>query len=201
MIILDVPQRSDEWFKARAGIPSASEFDKILTPLGSPSKQADKYMKHLARERLTGPSKEGYQNATMLRGIELEVEARLYFEMLYDVEIKEVGFCYSDEKKLYGCSPDGLNESFGLEIKCPEDHTHITYLFENKLPTDYIPQVQGGMLVTGFSSWYFLSYFPGLAPLIIQVLRDWDYTARLKVALDEFCIELDELTERLRKLI
>ncbi len=200
MIILDIPQQSPEWFKARAGIPSASCFDQILTPAGLPSKQTQKYLYQLAGERLAGVKTETYQNATMLRGIEMEAEARLYFEMLYNVEIKQIGFCYPDEKKLYGCSPDGLNESFGLEIKCPLIQTHVSYLLENKVPNEYIPQVQGSMLITGFSSWYFMSYYPSLPALIKKVERDWDYTARLKVALDEFCKDLDEVTEKLRKL-
>ena len=30
MIILDVEQGSEDWFKARVGVPSASIFDKIV---------------------------------------------------------------------------------------------------------------------------------------------------------------------------
>ena len=83
----------------------------------------------------------------------------------------------------------------GLEIKCPKDHTHVGYLRSQKIPTKYIPQVQGSMLVTGFKSWYFMSYYPAMPPLIIEVKRDDEYIAKLKDALDEFCDKLDEVTK------
>jgi hypothetical protein len=39
MITHDVTQGSPEWLEARLGIPTASEFDKIITPTGKPSTQ------------------------------------------------------------------------------------------------------------------------------------------------------------------
>jgi len=52
----------------------------------------------------------------MLRGKELEAEARDFYALANDVEVKQVGFCLSDG---YGASPDGLVGEDGLlEIKC-----------------------------------------------------------------------------------
>ena len=34
MIIHEVEQGSGDWLKLRLGIPTASEFDKIITPTG-----------------------------------------------------------------------------------------------------------------------------------------------------------------------
>jgi hypothetical protein len=201
MIILDFPQQSPEWFAARCGIPSASCFDKIVTAKGEPSKQAQSYLYQLAGERITGAKVETYQNAAMQRGNELEAEARQLFSMVRDVEVRQVGICYFDERKSFSCSPDGLMEREGLEIKCPLIHTHVGYLLEGALPMDYFQQVQGSMLVTGFPAWSFMSYYPGLPPLIIRVERDNAFCARLKVALDEFCSRLDEVEKKLRELI
>lgn len=201
MIILDVPQNSIEWFSARAGHPSASCFDQIITPkTGKASTQAQKYLYTLAGERLAGVKAESYQNSWMERGLEMEAEARNLFQMVRDVEVKQAGIVYPDEQRLYSCSPDGIMESEGLEIKCPAIHTHVSYLLAGTLPGEYIPQVQGSMLITGFMHWNFLSYYPGLPPLIVRVARDDAFCAKLKVALIEFCEDLDELEGKLKEL-
>jgi len=199
MIRLDLQQGGPEWLFARAGTPSASNFDKVVTTKGEPSKQAKNYLYELAGERIAGPKPETYQSAAMLRGLETETEARAYFELVEDAEVQQTGICYTDDKR-FACSPDGLMEDCGLEIKCPLIHTHVGYLLSGILPSDYFAQVQGSMLVTGFSHWFFISYYPGLPALILDVQRDWAFTAALKVALDDFCSELDALTEKLRGL-
>lgn len=200
MITMDVPQYSDEWWSARTGIPSASCFDKIVTSRGAPSKQRTNYLYQLAGERIAGAKVETYQSAAMERGVALEEEARKLFELTHDVEVRQVGLCYFDERKRFSCSPDGLMAYAGLEIKCPLIHTHVGYILDGKLPTDYVQQVQGSMLVTGLPLWWFLSYYPGLPPLVVEVEMDFKFTSALKVELDEFCDELDDLEAKLRKL-
>ncbi|MFH2075439.1 MAG: lambda exonuclease family protein [Pseudomonadota bacterium] len=200
MIKIDVPQGSPEWFAARAGIPTSSCFDKIVTSKGEPSRQAKNYLYQLAGERITGAKMDTYQNAAMLRGIEMEAEARALFQMVMDIEVEEVGLCYADEQKRVACSPDGLLLDAGLEIKCPLIHTAVGYLLSGSLPTDYFQQIQGSMLVTGFNHYFFMSYYPGLPSLILDVQRDWKFTAALKIELEAFCEELDALEKKLRGL-
>jgi len=201
MHVINCEQLSPEWFTAKCGTPSASGFDKIVTSKCEPSKQAEKYLYQLAGERITGIKEETHQTPAMARGVEMESEAKDLFRMIKEVEVKEVGLCYPDEDKRYLCSPDGiLASSQGLEIKCPLLHTQVKYLLDNKLPTDYVQQVQGSMLVTGFQSWYFMSYYPGMPPLVIELPRDDGFCAKLKVELDMFCDQLDELETKLRRL-
>ena len=54
MIILDCEQGSEEWFKARLGVPSASNFHRVITPTGKLSSQVDSYVNTLASEIITG---------------------------------------------------------------------------------------------------------------------------------------------------
>ena len=197
MKILDDIQGSDSWLKSRAGLPTASNFSKIITTKGQPSKQRTKYLYQLAAERVTGKKTETYQSAAMTRGIEMEAEARMVFEMEAEVEVEQVGFCLSDCGR-YGFSPDGLTETYGLEIKCPESHTHVEYLLGNKLPTTYFQQVQGSLFISGLSSWFFYSYYPDLPPLTVMVFPDEDFHEALADELDRFCDQLDELTNQLR---
>lgn len=200
MIIEEVEQGTPEWFEARAGHPSASCFDMIITPAKMQrSSQWEKYLNTLAGERIAGPQMDGYQNAHMARGHELEDEARSMFVFLKDMKVSQVGIVYPDQQKLFSCSPDGLMDSTGLEIKCPAIHTHVAYLREGKLPREYVCQVQGSMLVCGFQSWWFMSYYPGLPPLILEVNRDDKFCAKLKVELEAFCEELDRIEAELRQ--
>ena len=81
MIALELQQQTPEWFAARCGVPSASNFDKIVTTKGEPSKQAQKYLWQLAGERVTGKQEESFTSGHMQRGIELEAEARQFYEL------------------------------------------------------------------------------------------------------------------------
>jgi len=196
----DIIQGSPEWDKARLGIPTSSNFDKLITTKGEPSKQRTKYMYSLAAERISGIKEETYKNSTMQRGIEMEEQARAFYELTTGNTANVVGLCYPDKKKLYACSPDGLIGKDGLvEIKCPTSPVHIGYLLDGKLPSDYIQQVQGQLLVTGYKWVDFFSFYPDIKPLIIRVMPDEGFLKALKIELEVFCKELDELTERIKK--
>jgi len=128
MQIINCQQNSPEWYKYRLGIPTASNFDKIVTSTGEPSKQRTKYLWQLAGERVSGIVEESYQNANMQRGTMMQEEAKKFYEIVNGVVVNEVGFCVEDNLK-YGCSPDGLiNNDGGLEIKCPTISVHVDTL-------------------------------------------------------------------------
>lgn len=197
MKIINIDQRSEDWFKVKAGVPSASDFDRILTPKTlKPSAQGVAYLDQLAGERILGIKQDSFMTQAMVEGIEREAEAREVFTFITGLEGQEVGFCLADNGK-YGCSPDWLMPDTGLEIKNPKLHTHVGYLRGNVLPNDYVLQVQGSMLVTGFDTWYFFSYFPGLPPLILLVERDNAICSALREELEKFCYELDQLVKRI----
>jgi len=201
MIILDVEQNTDEWFKARMGIPTASSMDKILTSTGKPSTQSKAYMNKLLAEWYTGEHDSIKQNEWMERGHELESEARSLYGFMFDCEPKQVGLIYKDDRKLISCSPDALiNNSVGLEIKSPAPHTHIEYLLNNKLPTKYKIQVQSSLYVTGFDKWVFQSYHPTMPPLIIEVGRDEKLIKLIDEASNNFIDEMLKKREQLKQL-
>jgi len=198
MKILDCKQGSPEWFAARCGLPTSSNFDKILTSDGKPSKQREKYLYTVAGEKVSGIKEDTYQSFAMQKGIEKEAEARDYYKMLYDVEVQEVGFCLADNG-LYGCSPDGLiGKDGGVEIKCPLIHTHVSYLVKGKLLEDYFQQAQGSLFVTGRKWWDIMSYYAGLKPVIIRVLPDKTFFKALEVELEIFCLDLKNLVEKIK---
>lgn len=199
MKIIDCEQGTPEWFEARLGVLSASNFGKIVTATGKWSSQADAYINELAAEVITGERKEMFQSFAMTRGVELEEEARDTFCYTYDYEVDQVGFCIRDDFKI-GCSPDGLlYEKSGLEIKCPLAHTHLGYLKANVLPTAYIQQVQGSLYVTDREEWHFYSYHPSFdQQLRVIVHRDEEYIKAMAGHLERAANEIQELIEKFK---
>ena len=194
--MIECVQGSVEWFNARRGIPSASNFDKIVTTKGTRSTQREKYLYRLAGEAICGASEETFQSMAMARGTELEAEAREYYSFLKNATIDPAGFFLKDG---YGASPDGLVGQEGLiELKCPLIATHVSYLLDNKLPTEYFQQVQGELLSSDRKWCDFMSYYPGLRPLIIRVQRDETFLTLLKIELKAFCDDLESVIERIK---
>jgi len=197
MEIIEVTQRSEEWFKARLGIPTASHFHEILTSEGKRSRQRDKYLYKLAAERVSGIPSESYSSEAMERGTNLEEEARLIYKLITGNTVDVPGFCLDEEG--YGCSPDGLVDSDGLlEIKCPLPHNHVGYVISESVPIQYYPQIQGQLLVTERKWCDFMSYSPNMKPLILRVDRDKNYINALEKELKLFIAELEEVEKKLK---
>ncbi len=200
MIVLDMPQGGPEWEMARIGRPTASGFDKILTPSTlKPSKSAVPYRNQILAEWLLGyPIDFAPRTPWMERGTELEPEARAYYEMQHDVEVETVGLVMTDDGKVAG-SPDGLvGDDGGLELKCPAIQTHIGYMLDpDKLVSGYRYQVQGYLYLTGRAWWDLVSYFPGLPDVTRRIGRDAEYIAALEAALKVFVKDLDAAKEKL----
>ena len=190
MIISDHEQGSEEWLESRLGKPSASNFKKLVTTKGEPSKQAVSYVHELIGERLTGESDIFYTNEHMERGKELESEARKAYEFIYGASVTEHGFILHDSGE-YGCSPDGVIYQdgkivSGLEIKCPKASTMVKYhLNPDTFFNAYYQQVQGCMLITGAQYWDLFAYHPKVKPLLIPVMRDDEFLANLQEEIDK----------------
>jgi hypothetical protein len=162
------------------GKPSASCFSKLITMTGKPSASADAYINQLLGERLTGKSEPHYQNEHMIRGNELEPEARADYEFITGNKVDQVGFILDDSES-YGCSPDGLiGDDGGLEIKCPAQTTQAGYWRDPQSGVKkYYQQMQGCMWVLG-RKWYdFFSYHPDMPHVLVRVKRDQDYIDKL----------------------
>lgn len=200
MEIIDCEQGSAQWFAARAGIPTASEFSTVMAKGrdGGASITRAKYMRRLAYELYSGePAPEGYSNAHMERGRDMEDEARRLYAFMEDATPERVGFVRAGRA---GCSPDSLiGAAGGLEIKTAIPEVQIERLQRGTLPTEYRAQVQGSLWLTGRDWWDFCSYWPKLPPLIIRVQPDRAYIADLASAVDAFNEELDAMVESLRR--
>lgn len=195
MQIIDCQQGTDEWFQAKLGVVSTSNFSKVLNK-GEGRKL---YMRKLAAERLTGITQVSYSNDNMAAGQDLEPSAREYYELLHDCTVKEVGFIKRDEWT--GTSPDGLIGEDGLiEIKCVIPSTHIATILKGKMQTCYNPQVQGQLWVTGRKWCDWISYCPDITKrpyYSVRVLQDEEYIKELAVKVTMFVEDLKRMIEKL----
>lgn len=202
----DVIQGSEPWFQLRSGKCTASRFSDFVSTSGDLKKPqtlkdqaagklasvVEGYIQELVAETWCPEFIAFAGNFATDRGMELEPEARDVFQIRTGLEVRQVGFVTRNDK-IAGCSPDGLivgkggEYVAGLELKCPFPKKHVANIMTGGLPEEYKAQVHGGMAVTGLDRWWFMSYYPGLAPLILKVERD-AYTDRLSRTLDEFIV-------------
>lgn len=185
MIIVDCAQGSPEWFRLRAGMPTASKFDQLLTPkTRKPSTQAFAYLCRLVFERLAGESYDGQsESAFMARGTEMEDEARRWYEFRNKCDVRRVGLILRDDRSA-ACSPDGLVGEDGLlEIKVPGGKQHVGYMIQSqRLIEEYVCQVQGQLWIAERKWCDLISYNPLLRPVSLRIERDDEFIADLAEA-------------------
>lgn len=174
---IDVEQGTEEWIEARRGILTASEMHKIITPTLKLANN-DKTRAHvyeIAAQRITGYVDPSYCGDDMLRGVEDEIEARLAYSKHY-APVDDAGFIVRDFGKFtIGYSPDGLVGDDGLiECKSRRQCFQVQTISGEKMPEDYLLQVQTGLLVSGRSWCDFISYSGGMPMAVFRVFHDDD---------------------------
>jgi putative phage-type endonuclease len=198
-----IEQGSEAWLQLRLGKITASRITDVIAQVKSGEAAGrENYRIELVCERLTGKPTEGFTNAHMERGTELEPFARAWYEVEKGEFVKQVPFVDHPTIKNAGASPDGIIGEGLIEIKCPMAKTHIKYLLEDRVPAKYMPQMAWQMACT-HSKWVdFVSYCPEL-PADMQMFikryeRDDAYIAELEAKVMEFDIEVEQVIARLR---
>ncbi len=173
----DTTQGKEDWFKARLGKPTASNFSKLITSTGAASKSIGGYANLLAAELYAEkPLNDFGGNQWTDRGQELEEDARAKYELIKDADVEQVGFITNDGNTVL-VSPDGLIGDDGLiEIKCLKAENHIEvilyYKKHKKCPPKYIQQTQGAIYISRREFCDLVFYYPGLPLLVIRQYPD-----------------------------
>lgn len=199
--VFDCAQGSPEWFDCRKGIPTASEFHKLLmrgVKKGDESKTRRRYMLELIGERMTGQPRDTYSSFHMERGKEMEAEACKLYAMLEDAELQTVGFIRRDEKA--GCSPDRLVGGDGLlQIKTMMPplllDLHLTTAPEEY--TEHDCQLYGELWISEREWTDLLVYWPGIKPYRKRLYRDETKIKSIELGVEMF---LSEMLETMSKL-
>lgn len=197
--IFNCEQGTPEWYAARAGIPTASEFDTVMAKgrSGGDSKTRRTYMLKLIGERLTREPMYSYSNEHMERGKVMEAEARDLYQMIAEVECQQVGFIRRGDA---GCSPDSLINAKGmLEVKTKLPHLQLDVLLTDEFPTEHRAQCQGQLWIAEREWVDFVSYWPGLPLFAKRVFRDEPYIARLAEAVRVFNEEMQETIAKVQQ--
>ena len=175
-------QGSDEWLKARLGIITASQMKNLITPKGkvADNKDSRAIVFEKVSERLTNRVEDGFSNDHIERGNTFEPFAIDYYEK-HIAPVESMGFITRefDTKEFdgitIGYSPDGLVGDDGLiEVKCPARTKHVREICLNSPPSEYMMQMQAGMLITGRKWCDYIAYYNGMKPRIVRVLPDED---------------------------
>lgn len=194
--IFDCEQGSDEWFKVRLGIPTASNFAAIMAKGEGVGRR--KYLYRLAGEIITGEPAESYSNKYMERGRAMESELRADYEFITGAKLTRVGFGLRGGM---GASPDSLVDDDGMmEIKTEMPELLLERL-ERKdapFPGEHRAQCQGGMAVFDRSWCDLVIGFRGMKAVKHRIERSEGYISELRAAVARFNIELRLLVERHR---
>jgi hypothetical protein len=200
MRIHDVVQGTTAWANLRAGIPTASQFHKIITPkTRKPSTQAPKYMLTLLAERVMGHPCDEFQSSWMARGKALEASAVSYYELQNNVDTTPIGFITNDAKTI-GASPDRFVGDHGmLEVKCPSEAVHMGYLLGEDVDSDYYCQAMGQLWIAERMWIDVCSYHPDMPSVVVRVHRDEDFIDVLADAVESFSAALEDKAVVLRE--
>jgi hypothetical protein len=200
--IVDVEQRSAEWFACRAGRLTASCAKHLLSKGKGSAESAGRrdLRARLVVERLTGKPEDdgdGFTNAAMQWGVEHEAEAFAAYEALTGTLTSRVGFLAHHEL-MAGGSPDGVIGDFEglLEIKCPKSATHLGYLRGSKaVPAEHQAQLIHMLWLTGCEYIDFLSFDPRFPPhlqtFLVRLTRSSVDVPAYELAARLFLTEVD----------
>jgi len=195
---IDTIQGSPEWWKARRGIPTGSQFSRIITAKkGDYAAGAKHYQAELIAEALGWQS--GFNGTPdTARGNMLEKEALRWLAFEHGIKTRECGFFLSDCER-YGASPDGIviGGIEPVEVKCPALNTFLKWRVDGELPDDHKAQCHGEMVITGADKCYFVAYadHEQLENWLIVVERD-EFTEKLEMHLERFCDELEAMQRK-----
>jgi len=199
-----IEQGTPEWRNERAGLITASMFSVAREKLknGNRSSNAIKYARRLALERIGGvPIDDGFDSWAMKRGRELEPIAREKLAKRLGVQIDQAPFVKMDN---IGASADGfIGIDQGVEIKCLINPDRILQVVCDNDMSEFMDQIQGGMLVTGRNMWHFCLYLPQLERegrdlFHREIEVDERYVTALKADLDSFDMFVDEMVAKIR---
>jgi hypothetical protein len=206
------PQGSDEWLADRCGVLTASKFIDCMevstrgATKGEYKAAAQKYAKKLAFERISNRlfDTDDFSPWQAKRGNALEPDARERHEREKGVIVEQVSLALTDDKK-FGASLDGRIDDDGMsEYKCFMD-PEKAYAIITKEPgfmDAVMPQIQGGLWITGREWCHFCLYCPQLAGTGLDFVchtieRDDNYIEEMEAKLWKFDRYVEQLKNNL----
>lgn len=193
---LEVEQGSYEWHKMRLGVITASKAKHVVAKAGSATRRT--YMAELVAEIMTGAPLEQISSKAIEWGRENEGPAIETYSFITGRHVERLPFIYSEDMRC-GCSPDGIDDLGGVEIKAPFNTTnHILSIVDGRVKDEYVWQIQFSLWVSGLDSWSFASYDPRMRSNNLHIIEcepSSKHQDKLSECVPEFIKELDEMLE------
>jgi exodeoxyribonuclease (lambda-induced) len=158
------------------------------------------YAKELAMVRL-GHKYDHLTTYAMEWGIEWEPEARKVYE---NSRGKTKDPCFIEFGEHAGATPDAfVGEDGLLEIKCPQEKAHTSYLIDGP-PKQYIYQMQFQLMVTGSKWCDFMTFHPhfpdGLKANVFRIERDEELIEQMIDRIEPFVELVQGYVSKLKAL-
>lgn len=194
-------QRSESWHEVRAGKITGTKLDSLSTD----AKRKTLFLEILAERLSNDPTDD---ESPMGRGIRLEDEARIAYEIETGNKVEQIGFA-EKEGELIGDSPDGIIKNGEtikrvLEIKCPSSKSHIDILLTKKVPKEYHWQVVHKFTVYDeIEAVDFVSYDPRISvkPFILITVTREEVKEDIDLAKQRQQDFIKEVNEALTKIL
>jgi len=171
----DLQQGTEEWFKIKLGVVSASKVSDMMTAKGeiANNKTSRRYATEIAAERILGFKEASRSSYDMWRGTMQEPIAREIYDDNCD-KTKECGFVTSEYLGIpIGVSPDGLvDHDGGIEIKSKIAVFQLQTILSGEVPAEHINQIQTFLLVTGRKWCDYVQYSNALPLFVCRVYPD-----------------------------
>jgi len=166
--IWPIEQRSEDWYKIRANLVTASNAGRLLSS---------------GKDKALEPRSSGTGRAAE-RGLTLEPEAIELYEVIKGVKVDRPGFITNTDYPIAGASPDGIVDDTLIEVKCFGNNKHLDINKDN-IPFEVIAQVQFSMMVCDLQNCDLVLYNPDVEDLknamkIIRIERDEDIIKNIK---------------------
>lgn len=199
MILYDVQPGTTAWANVRKGVPTASAFDRILTPAKLEfSKSAESYARELLCEQALGVPLDDATSGFLSRGTAMEAEAIGWYELMHDTDTQDGCFVTTDDGRA-GCTPDRFVGDNGLlETKCPSAQVHMEYLLDEQ-GIGYRLQVQGQLWVCEREWNDTLSYHPQLPKALVRQPRNEKVITAIASAVARFGDLMHEMKLKLQR--
>jgi len=211
-LVCEHQQGTPEWHQDRMGKVTGSAVSTVFAKAKSGTGEAvvrRDYRMQLVRERINNaPVERGFENRDMQWGKEQEPFARMLYEGRRDVDVIQSGFLYLPNLAA-GCSLDGMFYEGGktgiFEAKCPKPAIHWEYLKAERVPPQYIPQIEHNLWITGADFSDFASYDPTMPePLqlfVVRYERDQKRIDAHAAAVLQFLKEVDKEEQEMREMM
>jgi hypothetical protein len=224
----DIIQRSPEWVAARwqkitasrfadavsfkekttkAAVPAAPTKGREAAPrefILVSSDARNTYMRQLVAELLAEVPREPVSSKSMSWGADAEAPAFEAWELETGIDLLPGGFFTHPDYPFIGASPDGLiRADGGLELKSPYDPQVHIRTWDEGMPDDHMPQVQGGIFCAKRSYWEFCSFDPRAKNKFQlyrqRIDRDSAYIKKLETDLLQFWAEVQAMVKRIEE--